>query len=563
MRLSIQSVPAILIIFICAFFFSCPQSEQVTIRTNALSVEELESGNASITYTEALVTFVSGEVYVKGTSDWEYLEIGNIVHSNETIKVSEDSLCELQFGENSVVRIQENTEIHLKDFWLEPEQTAVDIYLALGTILCKVSKLSAAESFKIRTRTAVCGVRGTEFMVSVTSSKDTVLAVKEGKVAIIPPSVESDRINEEAEIENVKVKALVKKIEDSALVIEANQEVTIDEETAKETARIVSVMVDEVKQVDQKEELTEEELERVNTLITKTNEKINKVINRPQEIKAENKQELKSLDQIEIKKVRVVPSAALKEKPKAETEKVVPALKVEKEEEIAKKEKPKTESIPSEDKATITRVTDTEERQTEEKNCKIIDEFNSPIIDSQWFWVRENPDAWSLTERPGYMTITTEKGDLWKFHNDGKNILIMNILPLDLQIDTKLEIYPTNQWHNAKIIVYCNDDNYVAVGMGFYKVVDCYSERYGNIVNKPHYCSENIVYLRLVKKGNKYTGYFSIDGINYTFIGEHNNSGIKNLKVGICADSGDRNPKKIKAYFDYFQITYMPIKLEE
>ncbi len=319
----------ILIIFmigVCAFFYSCPQPAQMVTRTESLSDQDLESGKATLTYEEALVIFVSGEVYVKGTAEWEYLEIGNIVHPDEVVKVGADSLCELQFGQKSVVRVQENTEISLKEFWLEPEQTAVDIDLAVGSVLCKVSKLSGKESFKVRTRTAVCGIRGTEFSVRVTESKETVLAVKEGAVTIVPESAESDKIQEQTQLDNTKLKALVKKMEGMALVVTARQEVTIDEEAAKETEQIVKVMVDEVKKADQAEELTEAELETVSALVTETNDKINKVIKPPQEISAEKEDELKKLDQVEIKEVSMAAEKSSEDKDKIQLTKTVPVL---------------------------------------------------------------------------------------------------------------------------------------------------------------------------------------------------------------------------------------------
>jgi outer membrane protein assembly factor BamB len=325
----LKNAKFILIFFIfcvCTFFYSCPQPGQRGVRTESLSDQDLELGKATLAYEEALVVFVSGEVFVKGTADWEYLEIGNIVHPGEIIKVEADSLCELQFGQKSVVRVQANTEVMLKEFWLEPENAEVDIDLAVGSVLCKVSKLSEKESFKVRTRTAVCGIRGTEFLVRVDESKDTVLAVKEGAVTIVPESAESEKIEEQAQLYNTELKALLRQIEDMALVVTARQEVTIDEEAAHETEQIVKTMVDEVKKVDQGEEISEKELDAINELVTETNEKINKVITPPREISAEKEEELKKLDQVEIKQVRVVADKATEEKNEITLTKTVPVL---------------------------------------------------------------------------------------------------------------------------------------------------------------------------------------------------------------------------------------------
>jgi outer membrane protein assembly factor BamB len=318
----------IFLLFGCLIFFSCPPSEQFVTRAESLSDEELETGKASLTYKEAFVIFISGEAYVQGQGDWESLEIGNIVHPDEVIKVGDNSLCELQFGEQSVIRIKENTEVFVKDLWLKPAETDIDLDLAVGSVLCKVSKLSGAESFKVRTRTAVCGVRGTEFSVSFSEAKETVLAVKEGTVAILPESAEADNIQEQEKIKNTDVRAMVEKLEMAALLVTKDHEVTIDEKTAREAANIVNDMVGEVRNADQKEELTKAELVKVDTLVTETNEKINKIINSPRKLSTENEEDLKALDQLEIKEVIVEPEEAAEVPGKEEEEKVPILVKI-------------------------------------------------------------------------------------------------------------------------------------------------------------------------------------------------------------------------------------------
>ena len=39
-----------------------------------------------------------------------------------------------------------------------------------------------------------------------------------------------------------------------------------------------------------------------------------------------------------------------------------------------------------------------------------VDNFDSPILDSCWSWVREDTSRWSLTEQPGWMRIRTQDG---------------------------------------------------------------------------------------------------------------------------------------------------------
>jgi len=311
---------------VCILIFSCPAPTQQHARTDTLAEKDLESGKASLTYKEALVTYVSGDVYVKGDADWEYVEIGNIIHPGEVIKVGADSLCELQFGRESVVQIKEKTEISLNDFMVDPNKSNVAVNLELGTVLCKVSKLSGEESFKVRTRTAVCGVRGTEFLVSVSEKHETLLAVKEGAVSIVPESADADTIEKQADLSNPQVKELIKHIEDSAMVVKANQEITIDKQTADKAEQLVGNMLAEVKEKDKEQTLSQEDENKVSALIKETSVKINKDISPPIVTPPENKEKLDALDKMEIKEIEVVPEARSEKAAETPAGKAVPAL---------------------------------------------------------------------------------------------------------------------------------------------------------------------------------------------------------------------------------------------
>ena len=68
----------------------------------------------------------------------------------------------------------------------------------------------------------------------------------------------------------------------------------------------------------------------------------------------------------------------------------------------------------------------------------ISDEFKDSTIGKQWSWVRENKANWSLSKYPGYMVITSQKGDIQGASNNAENILLQSS-NTDWTIESKME----------------------------------------------------------------------------------------------------------------------------
>ncbi len=134
---------------------------------------------------EGLITFQSGEIFYSRNDEWEEAMIGDTILKDDYIKVLESSFCEIQFGNKSVIRIQENTVIKIRDILHSASDYNVEADIIFGAISCKLEKLIGTEKFSIVSNTSTLGVRGTEFIVQKNSEYTTV-AVLTGTVAIIP-----------------------------------------------------------------------------------------------------------------------------------------------------------------------------------------------------------------------------------------------------------------------------------------------------------------------------------------------------------------------------------------
>ncbi|MFP4152618.1 MAG: FecR domain-containing protein, partial [Alkalispirochaeta sp.] len=210
--------------------------------------EELETIEI-VEITHALITFITGDAYIidDGETDGGFFaDIGGTLGPGQSLEV-ESGYAELQIGDIGTVRVQEASTVRLDDIVLSSQGSSVDIRVVSGSILNKVERLAGADSYEIRTETAVMGVRGTEFGVNVDSDGETRVAVREGRVAMVPPAADPDRVRQRAAGAGnaaAAVEAVAVSLAENAPVIEANQESRLDRNDAAE-AEVVAATIDE------------------------------------------------------------------------------------------------------------------------------------------------------------------------------------------------------------------------------------------------------------------------------------------------------------------------------
>ncbi|HRW98085.1 MAG TPA: hypothetical protein P5280_01275 [Cyclobacteriaceae bacterium] len=190
------------------------------------------------------------------------------------------------------------------------------------------------------------------------------------------------------------------------------------------------------------------------------------------------------------------------------------------------------------------------------------DDFNSSTLDPKWHWVRETPTHWSLTAAPGFLRIITQRKDIWQSNNSAPLLLqsLQSSSGDDLEIQTRIVITPTANHHQGGLVFYSNDNNYVRLTYGYMGSLrfEFAKEIEGNFqpIQVPAPSDINDFYLRIVKLDTSYYGYYSQDGINWTFIGLHNNVNISPSEFGLLAfNSEDETSLEIPADFDYFRVT--------
>jgi len=187
-------------------------------------------------------------------------------------------------------------------------------------------------------------------------------------------------------------------------------------------------------------------------------------------------------------------------------------------------------------------------------NGEWIDQFDQTTLNSRWEWVREDITHWSLTDRPGFMRITTQEGGLFQEENTAKNILLTDPIQEDFQIITKLTFSPSENHQRAGLVIYQDDDHnilltrrYSDLDMIALNLEDGELLRGWGITE-----TASTVYLSLVKFGDAYAGSYSIDGNNWTDV-EQFSASFTNPKVGLISWNGP-STSEINTDFDYFEF---------
>jgi beta-xylosidase len=188
------------------------------------------------------------------------------------------------------------------------------------------------------------------------------------------------------------------------------------------------------------------------------------------------------------------------------------------------------------------------------------DDFNSPLLDSRWSWVREDLTHWSLTSSPNNLRIISQAGNLFGTGagtNDQKNILLTNAGTSDFQVTTKVSFNPTQSFQNAALMVYQDDDNYISLERvyAFGNGSEFILEQGGVPTFTVSANTATTIYLRIIKRGDTYSGLSSFDGATWNTIRQFN-AMFSSPKIGLGAGNGGGVLTEIPADFDFVEVEF-------
>jgi hypothetical protein len=129
------------------------------------------------------VTYIYGDVEIsKGDKGpWEKCTYGRVISSADRIRTGPSGKLIIKFDDGSQIRVFRKTEFLVKEIKPDTRNFVLDI----GKVRLLVKKLKPQEKFSIRTPTAVCAVRGTDFSVEVDENKATTVKMFEGALSVV------------------------------------------------------------------------------------------------------------------------------------------------------------------------------------------------------------------------------------------------------------------------------------------------------------------------------------------------------------------------------------------
>jgi ferric-dicitrate binding protein FerR (iron transport regulator) len=128
----------------------------------------------------ATLSYVKGEVQVASHGATAPGKAGAALAKGDVIRTGRDSAAMIRLADGSLVKLNTETALEVG----QAERGTTELNLRSGAVFSKVAKQGARDRFVIRTKTAVMGVRGTQFFTSSGADADVWMCVREGKVEV-------------------------------------------------------------------------------------------------------------------------------------------------------------------------------------------------------------------------------------------------------------------------------------------------------------------------------------------------------------------------------------------
>lgn len=192
------------------------------------------------------------------------------------------------------------------------------------------------------------------------------------------------------------------------------------------------------------------------------------------------------------------------------------------------------------------------------------EDFDGEALSAEWAWTREDPQQWSLEE--GRLNLST--GDFSMVREGGDAPLLLRPAPEgDFALRARLEFSPQADFQFAGLLVYQDDDHYVALGRSYCGFIPpCVGDGVYLDNDEASLAGEETtvavggllagvaIELRLVRRGQTYTGYWSADGLTWAVVGSTTASFVPEW-VGLLATTSASGAPALEARFDYIEAT--------
>lgn len=178
----------------------------------------------------AKFTYVKGDVLVSGKP----ATLGQTVSKDATIEVKNNSMAVLQFASAASITLKANSVLSIANLSKNDSgKPVIELSQSNGSSFSKIAK--GQSEFSIKTPTAVAGVRGTSFELTVANGKTTQIKLLEGKVQVAKPEATKE------ELAAAPIVEAGQKVEADATHVSKPTEITEAEKTSMQAMNTVEI----------------------------------------------------------------------------------------------------------------------------------------------------------------------------------------------------------------------------------------------------------------------------------------------------------------------------------
>jgi hypothetical protein len=134
---------------------------------------------------DAQLVINSGTVLVKhGGDSWDVATSGMLLYSSDSVRTGDNSSASIVFFKSSIVRLDSNTEVMIKELMRAAEITNVTLDQSVGRTWNTIRNISGIDNYEVQTPTTVASVRATTFVITVGIDGETFGGVGQGIVNV-------------------------------------------------------------------------------------------------------------------------------------------------------------------------------------------------------------------------------------------------------------------------------------------------------------------------------------------------------------------------------------------
>jgi hypothetical protein len=199
------------------------------------------------------------------------------------------------------------------------------------------------------------------------------------------------------------------------------------------------------------------------------------------------------------------------------------------------------------------------------------DDFDDTDLDNAWFWLRESPANWNLEDRSSHLRIYTQYGTLHGGNPLPENVLLRNAPTADFEVSTRFEINPTEDYQEAALLLYEDDDNYVKISRLHHTasgghILLFLVEQDSIPITSTLLFAQTVVELQLEYQGNNVTGSYRDQNGIWTELGQRLLPESSSFSfLGVAAHNGckSHDVPSVPADFDFIQANpVVPLQLQ-